>query len=206
MLPHRPARRNLDTVVEFILVTDIPQDPPGPGKQPGLRALAKELGVVPVARAYLGLLPPLPDEADPDAVFARRVRQLRESAGLTQRQVADQMTGAGYRMHQTTIAKIEADDPRPVYVGEAVTLARILGVSLSDLLSEPTEVDERQLADARIAVAALAHQQQMLQARLAEAQETAVRLERDLERIEAEMSTYQRDIALLTERKDGRRK
>lgn len=91
-------------------------------------------------------LPPLPGEADPDAVLARRLRALREIAELTQRQLADQMTGAGYQMHQTTIAKIEAGQ-RPVIVGEAVALARIIGVGVADLLSEPVEGDG-ELADA----------------------------------------------------------
>lgn len=85
-----------------------------------------------------------------DQVFARRLRALREVAQLTQRQLADQMTVAGYRMHQTTIAKIEAGD-RPVVIGEAVCFASIIGVDLADLVKEPVPVepvDDAELAKA----------------------------------------------------------
>jgi transcriptional regulator with XRE-family HTH domain len=113
-----------------MLMEDIHQDAPGRNK-----------------------LPPLPGEADPDAVLARRLRELRETARLTQRQLADRMTGAGYQMHQTTIAKIEAGQ-RPVIVGEAVALARIIGVDLAALVTEPAAPDSRELANAKAALAA----------------------------------------------------
>jgi transcriptional regulator with XRE-family HTH domain len=114
-----------------MLVRDIPQDAPGSNKQPRL-----------------------PGEMDHDAVLARRVRELRVKAGLTQRQLADLMSGAGYRMHQTTIAKIESGE-RPVVVGEAIQLAGVLGVTLPALLTEPPSDDERRLHEAQIAVVSL---------------------------------------------------
>ena len=95
-MPQQITRRNLNTVVESNLVTDNHQDASGTNK--------------------------LPSWSDPDGVLARRVRALRETSDLTQREIADKMTAAGYRMHQTTIAKIESGE-RPVYVGEAVALA-----------------------------------------------------------------------------------
>ena len=88
---------------------------------------------------------PLP-RADFDQVLKERVQVLRKSAGLTQRQLADQMTSAGYRMHQTTIAKIEAGE-RPVIVGEAAALAIILGVGLADLITDPAQNQGRRLAE-----------------------------------------------------------
>jgi transcriptional regulator with XRE-family HTH domain len=121
-LPQLPARRNLGAVVESILVRDIPQDPAGSNR-----------------------LPALPGSAD--ATFARRVRDLREIADLTQRRLAEQMTVMGYRMHQTTIAKIEAGE-RPVSIGEAVAFASVLGVEMPDLLAGPSDPD---LADAIVA-------------------------------------------------------
>jgi transcriptional regulator with XRE-family HTH domain len=66
-------------------------------------------------------------EQQPDVVFGRRLRYMREQAGLTQRHLADVMRGAGFKMHQTTIAKIEAGE-RAVSVGEAVQFADALGV------------------------------------------------------------------------------
>ena len=91
----------------------------------------------------------MPGEAETEAVLARRLRRLREAGHLTQQQIASQMTGAGYRMHQTTIAKIEAGE-RPVTIGEAVALAWALGVGLLDLVTEP-DLDELAEALAELA-------------------------------------------------------
>jgi transcriptional regulator with XRE-family HTH domain len=108
-------------------VTDIPQGPAGYNR-----------------------LPPLPGESDPDAVFAQCLRAARAAAGLTQRQIADLMTGAGYQMHQTTIAKIESGE-RPVILGEAVALARIVGADLADLIDGPAEGNQLAVALAELA-------------------------------------------------------
>src|ERR1700733_1136938 len=71
-----------------------------------------------------------------DAIFARRLRDFRTIAGLTQQQMADRMQVAGYdNIHRSTIGKIESSD-RPVSLGEAVSFARILGVDLDDLVTE----------------------------------------------------------------------
>ena len=43
--------------------------------------------------------------------------------------------GAGYKMHQSTVAKIESGE-RPVSIGEAVQLAEVLGVDLGELTTE----------------------------------------------------------------------
>jgi transcriptional regulator with XRE-family HTH domain len=77
-----------------------------------------------------------PPGTDPDEVLPIRLRAARESAGLTQRQLAASMTTAGYGMHQTTIAKIEAGE-RPVTVGESAALARVLGVDHAGLITNP---------------------------------------------------------------------
>jgi transcriptional regulator with XRE-family HTH domain len=68
-----------------------------------------------------------------DGIFARRLHALRTAAGLTQQQVA---SAAGNAMHRSAIAKIEAGD-RSVSVGEAVQLARALGVDLAELVTDP---------------------------------------------------------------------
>lgn len=86
---------------------------------------------------------------DTDAIFARKVREFRQSRGMTQQQLADAMTEAGYRMHPSAIAKIEAgcrmwrstigkieNRERLVTVGEAVQLASILCVPLTDLVAD----------------------------------------------------------------------
>lgn len=74
-------------------------------------------------------------QPDPvDASFGRRLRYLREQAGLTQQQLADVMREAGSRMHRSTIGKIEAGE-RVVSVGEAAQFARVLGIDLTQLIN-----------------------------------------------------------------------
>lgn len=81
-----------------------------------------------------------------DAIFARRLRSIREQADMTQQQLADAMARTGSRIHRSTIGKIENGD-RPVTVGEAVQIAGIFGVPLTELVrlrsnsQEMNEVD-----------------------------------------------------------------
>jgi transcriptional regulator with XRE-family HTH domain len=148
---------------------DIPQDQPGPNKLPFL----------------------WPSDADPDWVFARRVRVLRDTAKMTQRQLADAMTAAGHRMHQTTIAKIEAGE-RPVQVGEAVALARVIGVGLDDLIHEPYEEQDQELAQAMADRAGQAQRFSEMRRRVDEAQAT-------LRYLWAEMESSRAALAAATE-------
>jgi len=73
-------------------------------------------------------------QRDPDVVFGRRLRYLREEAGLTQQQLADVMRAAGSKMHRSTIGKIEAGE-RVVSVGEAAQFAEVLGIDLREMLN-----------------------------------------------------------------------
>jgi transcriptional regulator with XRE-family HTH domain len=74
-------------------------------------------------------------------VFARRLREARDAAGLTQQQLADALG-----IQRSSVARIEtpknAKGHRPVTLAEAVTLAQLLGVSLPDLLTDEPEPDE----------------------------------------------------------------
>jgi transcriptional regulator with XRE-family HTH domain len=74
----------------------------------------------------------------PEGIVVRRVRDLRTKAGLTQSQMAAEMTARGFSMVQSTIANIEAGH-RPVRLNEAVALAAVLGAELPELLLDPTE-------------------------------------------------------------------
>jgi transcriptional regulator with XRE-family HTH domain len=108
-----------------------------------------------------------------DAVLARRVREYRELSEQTQRQIAELMTAAGHRMHQTTVAKIESGD-RPVTIGEAVALADVLGVILTELVAPRSNTEQeqahRELVDAQVAVRSLEHEFAERQKLLQEAQ------------------------------------
>lgn len=94
-----------------------------------------------------------------DDVFARKLREARQAAGVTQQQVADLMTQAGYRFHRSAVAKIELGE-RPVTIGEAVQFAVILGMPLTELVTDHdslTEAEHERAArvDAQIAVTSL---------------------------------------------------
>lgn len=71
-----------------------------------------------------------------NTVFGQRIRGARTAAGLTQQEIADRMTAAGLKMHQTAIAKIESGE-RPATVAEAMQLACILGVTAAELVTDP---------------------------------------------------------------------
>ena len=85
-----------------------------------------------------------------DAAFGRRLRHLREQAGLTQQQLADVMREAGSKMHRSTIGKIEAGE-RVMSIGEAAQFTDRLGVNLAELLS----VRHSRLVPAQLKVASL---------------------------------------------------
>jgi len=89
-------------------------------------------------------------QRNPGTAFGRRLRYLREEAGLTQRQLADVMRAAGYKMHQTTVAKIEAGE-RAVPVDEAAQFADVLGIDLTQLIN----VGKGRLARAQLKVRSL---------------------------------------------------
>jgi transcriptional regulator with XRE-family HTH domain len=89
---------------------------------------------------------------DPDVVFGRRLRYLREQAELTQQQLADVMRAAGAKMHRSTVGKIEAGE-RLVSIGEASQFADVLGVNLTELLT----VRHGRLVPAQLKVRSLEH-------------------------------------------------
>jgi transcriptional regulator with XRE-family HTH domain len=97
-----------------------------------------------------------------DSIFARRLREVRQQAGVTQQQLAARMTGVGHKLHRSAVAKIELGE-RPVTIGEAVQLAAILGVPLMELVTDrgaATELERQHAArvEAQIAVRSLQHE------------------------------------------------
>lgn len=78
-----------------------------------------------------------PLQSDDDR-FAQSVKRLREEKGWSQGELAKRMSKAGFDgFHQTTISRIEKGD-RPVRIGEARGLARVLG-TLVGIMIAPTE-------------------------------------------------------------------
>lgn len=80
----------------------------------------------------------LKDEA---VTFGRRVKALRQAAGLTQRQLAERLSEWGEKdYHQTTVAKLETGN-RPTSLAELIPLAVALGVSQREFFEDPTPAD-----------------------------------------------------------------
>jgi transcriptional regulator with XRE-family HTH domain len=92
------------------------------------------------------------DQFGDERNVAGRIRQLRESKtdekgrAWSQEDLARRMTDAGYPMTHTSIWKIENPDKksggRSIPIGEAVGFARVLGVTLAELLLPDTAVRE----------------------------------------------------------------
>lgn len=79
----------------------------------------------------------------PGKVFARRLREERERAGVTQAALAQRLTDLlDHRIDASAISRIEKCE-RSVRLDEAVILAETLQVSLSSLLTDRTSVDEK---------------------------------------------------------------
>jgi transcriptional regulator with XRE-family HTH domain len=97
-----------------------------------------------------------------DSIFARRLREVRQQAGVTQQQLAARMTEVGHKLHRSAVAKVELGE-RPVTIGEAVQLAGVLGVPLMELITDrgaATELERQHAArvEAQIAVRSLQHE------------------------------------------------
>lgn len=75
--------------------------------------------------------------------FAQRFRERRRYAGQKSQQHIALTMAAVYghtSWHQTTVAKVESGE-RDVKLAEAVALAEIIGVPLSDLIGEQTQTE-----------------------------------------------------------------
>jgi transcriptional regulator with XRE-family HTH domain len=78
----------------------------------------------------------MPKKAEPTG-FARRLKQLREAAGLTQEELAER---AG--MYKFSVAKLEQEVREPTWA-TVLTLAKVLGVSVAAFAptGEPAPID-----------------------------------------------------------------
>src|SRR4051812_23581403 len=69
-----------------------------------------------------------PKSPAPEEVFADRLAEVRKAKGWSQERLADRVSEAGHKMHQTTIAKIEGKR-RSVGLAELMAFAWALEVS-----------------------------------------------------------------------------
>ncbi|MGW8483584.1 helix-turn-helix domain-containing protein [Microbacterium sp. NPDC055903] len=120
--------------------------------------------------------------------FARRIREERQRAGLSQAAVAARLSElVGRTIDHSAVARSEKHE-RPVRLDEAVALAEILEVPLTSLLRDRTAVDE-QLGELQRDLA------------LAEWQSSTAR--DDYERAQVTVSAIQRRIAELEDVDEG---
>lgn len=104
--------------------------------------------------------------------FGRRVKQLRQNAGLTQKELADRLTQWGRSFHQTTVAKLEAGT-RPTTMEELIPLSVALGVSQKAFFDEPSPADraEHKVREAEQRLLKLRAEANAMQARYLELQD-----------------------------------
>lgn len=88
-------------------------------------------------------------EMTPEAQVGQRVRRLREQRGWSQEEVGRQLARWGFKMHQTTVAKLE-NGARPIRLNEVAALARLFAVSMADLWDDEAVSDEQQILEARL--------------------------------------------------------
>lgn len=79
----------------------------------------------------------------PGARFARRLREERERAGLSQADLAGRLSeGLDDAIYHSAVARMESGK-RSVKIDEAVAIADVLKVSLAALLEDRDTVDDR---------------------------------------------------------------
>lgn len=71
-----------------------------------------------------------------DAEIGARVRDLRVARGMNQTDLSSAMRAEGHAWTQPGTARVELGK-RPVRLVEAISLARVLGVSMHTLLDDP---------------------------------------------------------------------
>jgi transcriptional regulator with XRE-family HTH domain len=92
-----------------------------------------------------------------EAYFAQRMRDIRNLQGISQKVLADKVTERlGYAVDPTAVTRMEKNvgdlailrmekGARMIRLGEAVAIAEVLGVPLSELLPEGAGGEQRQI-------------------------------------------------------------
>jgi transcriptional regulator with XRE-family HTH domain len=81
----------------------------------------------------------------PDETFGANLRALRERNEISQPELARRMAERGWPWHQSTVYRTESGR-QPLKLGEAVDLAKILGVTTDRLAWTGPEANEREMA------------------------------------------------------------
>ena len=102
-----------------------------------------------------------------ERLFGSRVKAMRQARGLSQEDLAERLTAAGYPMTQTVVSKLESA-VRPTSVGEVAAIAAEFDIPVTDLFA--TSDGERlrlELAGLASTLDAIRDEKVRLQARLA---------------------------------------
>src|SRR5215217_3374746 len=76
------------------------------------------------------------DQIGPTEVFAARLREMRDARGLTQAELAQQMTEAGRPLSRGALLRLESGE-RGLLLDEAIALTRLLHAVPAQLLTAP---------------------------------------------------------------------
>jgi transcriptional regulator with XRE-family HTH domain len=123
----------------------------------------------------------------PGATFARRLRDERRAAGITQGELARRLSELlEVPIDATTVTKIEKGD-RAVRLDEAVFAARVLNVPLAALVSEETPAEAR-LNRLRLELGRQQGREAAADAELRQAMGAVASIEREIEQLESSES------------------
>lgn len=126
--------------------------------------------------------------------FGGRVKDLRQARGWTQDELAQQMTAAGYPLHQTTVAKLE-NGSRPTNVGEIAAFAMIFDISIAALF-DPSDEDapmHQQLMGLAYRLAGISNEKNRLKDRLAELETERVSTEVEYRDLALQINTRKQE-------------
>jgi transcriptional regulator with XRE-family HTH domain len=113
----------------------------------------------------------------PDDWASARIRHERELRGWSTAELARRVTDAGVAMRQQQIWQVESGDPpRRLSVGEAATIAKVLGLTIAELLAPPQDVPNQNLLKLGQDFADWHRDAGLLAARLREIDERATQL------------------------------
>lgn len=113
-------------------------------------------------------------EKSPEAIFATRLREIRQIRGLSQQEIANRLAKFyGIRLDATAVTRIEKNaindsEARMIRLTEAVAIANVIGVRLNDMLHAALSIED-ELGQARLELEACEQQADYSQHRVEEA-------------------------------------
>jgi len=89
-----------------------------------------------------------PRPPGPDDWASERIRYERERRGWSTAELARRVSLAGVQMRQQQVWQVESGEPRRrLSVGEAAAFAKVLGISLAELMTPPEKIAELDLIE-----------------------------------------------------------